>query len=587
MSVPSRMSKEKLKEYAHRYLDIGWSLTPIRHIKDPQTGDVSKNFPVKWKEYQDRLPTKLEVDNWIEQGYYLAVVTGHLSSVVVVDDDRVKNGLPEYKIISPIISQTATGGKHYYFRYTPGITLSVNHEIHMDIRGQGGNATLPPFGNYKWIKPPTIENLKALSPMSEALQRELMPASFNVVNGIAQPVKLEDLVGLDKGSRNDSLLRLANSLCNRYPRDDWGGPVWQILMGANNSFTPPLSEKEVRIIFDQATRFVATNPKKTTAQRRGEEAERTEPVFYSKMSAEEMKKVEKREKLWLGVDKVDRIFDFPTGYYVICANPGAGKGFFAMWLSRKGFELHGKKSVFFSLEMPELQVRTRLLQAWSDLTLQQFEKGASTAQAEKLMREDSFVVYPFGETDAAYQTPENFEKDVDEFYKKGYRIFHFDHFHELEGATSTDTNPRLAERWSKMFQNLCKTKYKDIWLFVYAQPNGAAARKSLLRRDDISGSKVITQKCEVFISLNREITINKETKEVEVNAENRNITLWLDKNRISNRQYVGAQLYFGEDGNFYDSDYQAKQGRMITPTQNLETDVTEAFGLEDNAFSDF
>jgi hypothetical protein len=204
------------------------------------------------------------------------------------------------------------------------------------------------------------------------------------------------------------------------------------------------------------------------------------------------------------------------------------------------------------------------------------------------MKEDIMVVYPFGETDAGFQTPDNFEKDIDEFYERGYRCFHFDHFHELEGANANDTNQKLAEVWAKKFQDICKTKYKDIWMYVYAQPNGAAAAKSLLRRSDISGSKVITQKCEYFISLNREVTVNKDTKQVEVNQENRNVTFWLDKSRTTSKQHIGTHLYFGKDGNYYEDQETAGEVPGYQSNDLTMTDVQDAFGIggEDD-FADF
>ena len=61
--------------------------------------------------------------------------------------------------------------------------------------------------------------------------------------------------------------------------------------------------------------------------------------------------------------------------------------------------------------MGEKLVRTRILQAWSDLTLSQFKKKANTQKAQKLMKQDVISVYPFGQKDSRYQTPENFEKD--------------------------------------------------------------------------------------------------------------------------------------------------------------------------------
>ena len=73
------------------YLKLGWSLVPI----SPDT----KIPTIAWKKYQTTPPTVEEITSWIEKGWYLAVVTGEVSGIIVVDDDRIKNGLPEYGLL--------------------------------------------------------------------------------------------------------------------------------------------------------------------------------------------------------------------------------------------------------------------------------------------------------------------------------------------------------------------------------------------------------------------------------------------------------------------------------------------------------
>jgi hypothetical protein len=299
------------------------------------------------------------------------------------------------------------------------------------------------------------------------------------------------------------------------------------------------------------------------------------PVFYSDLNDEDMQKNEKWEEAPIGLNKLDGIFKFPVGYYIICANPGAGKGFFATWLTRRFYEQHGITSAYFSLEMSESMIRKRLKQSWSDITQVEFDSGHSTQKAISLMKKNIIAVYPFGESDQSYQTPENFKKDIQKFYELGYRVFHFDHLHELDGANTNDTNQRVIEVWGKVFQDVCK-QYEDIWLFVYAQPNGAAASKSLIKRTDVAGSKSITQKCEFFLSLNRVTNEDKDTGEVKVEEENREVILYLDKSRKSSKQHIGCKLYFGEDGNYYENKDQYNQ-----KTFNLADEYSEAIGIFD------
>jgi len=272
--------------------------------------------------------------------------------------------------------------------------------------------------------------------------------------------------------------------------------------------------------------------------------------LYSSKPLGDLTKIEKKEALNTGVSYIDNDFGFPCGYYVILGNPGTGKSWFALWLSRMFWRHDQMMSVYFSLEMPEPMVRKRILQQWSDLSKLEIESGVSPNQALELLSQDIIVVDDFYSEDGQMQTIENFEMWVEEYYKLGYRIFHFDHLHELFGSNDNARNQTVTEKWAKCFQQICK-KYTDLWLFVYAQPNGAAANKRVLRRTDIAGSKAITQKCDYFLSLNRNVEIDEKTGVVMVDDGERNIILYLDKTRYTEKSHIGFKIYFSETGNFF------------------------------------
>jgi len=48
----------------------------------------------------------------------------------------------------------------------------------------------------------------------------------------------------------------------------------------------------------------------------------------------ELTTFKKRKELMTGISEIDADFSFPRGYYVIIGNPGTGKSWFAIWLSR-------------------------------------------------------------------------------------------------------------------------------------------------------------------------------------------------------------------------------------------------------------
>lgn len=507
-------------------------------------GTTTKRPMVKWKEYQDRRATKEEVYEWIEKGWSLGVITGHLSGIDVVDDDRIKANLDPWVIDSAVVARTKSGGKHYYFLHRSGVRNTSNAELRVDIRGEGGYVVVPPFFGYKWEKKPAESAIKSLGNIPNASYLEINQRRLKTA-----PSSYSELVGVSTGGRDNSLLTVARRLCNSTPENEWPS-LLDVLYDINQTYDPPLSDSVVREKLNQAINFVRDNPLEEKKTREAEELTKEYlPKMYSAMTKEEINKQKLRKSLPLGIPEIDSWFPFPTGYYVICANPGAGKGWFAFWLIRKFWELHGIKSVFFSLEMSISTVTERLKQAWSDLTQFQFQNGDSVAKGIELMQKDILIPDDFEAEDQSKQTPELFKAKFDFYYNLGYRVFHFDHLHELDGANDNNFNQKVTSEWAKVFQQISK-EHEDAWLFVFAQPNGAAAAKKIIQRTDIAGSKAITQKCDYFVSLNREVE-KDEKGDILINNEKRDVILWVDKSRHTSQAHRGVRLFFAETGNYF------------------------------------
>jgi len=98
------MTKTKL-DAALEYLERGWSIIPIR--------PDAKRPAIKWLEYQERLPTEEEVEEWWTKwpNHDIAIVTGALSGVVVVDcdNDEAAHAAYDAGMRSPIKVKTKRG----------------------------------------------------------------------------------------------------------------------------------------------------------------------------------------------------------------------------------------------------------------------------------------------------------------------------------------------------------------------------------------------------------------------------------------------------------------------------------------------
>lgn len=153
----------KLTE-ALEYLDRGWSIIPIR----PET----KRPAIKWIEYQDRLPTEEEVERWWTNhpDHDIAIVTGHLSGLVIVDCDNEESRIAAHEAgMDSLIQVKTKRGIHLYFEHPrDGIRRGPRAGINsrgvdwpkidgLDFRGDGSYALLPPSKNYEWNIPPHFD----------------------------------------------------------------------------------------------------------------------------------------------------------------------------------------------------------------------------------------------------------------------------------------------------------------------------------------------------------------------------------------------------------------------------------------------
>lgn len=525
-------------DIALQYWEKGWNVVPFKFTWVEEDNKFSKKPVGEWKDFQTRRQTKQDVEKLfsvVEGGFEgIGVVTGAVSGLTVIDVDSYK-GESGLNIDSGLVAKTINGGSHYYFKYKDlgGDKTQVGSHRNIDIRS-GGLIVIPPSGvgdkKYEWVK----KCAKADLP-------ELPEEILKLISIPKQSLARESSYGLTEyrnPTLHDRLVSFMDHKPSNKTKDSWRKECWDWLVEANNTCQPPKGESELRTIFKSVEKFLDSKV----------EEGRSNITFYSTRTVEEITTFAPRAYYPLGLEVMDRDFGFPPGFYVICGHPGSGKGFLATFLARRFFERHALRSVLFSLEMGETLVKKRILQQWSDLTEAQLDAGGDTSYAVRMMQDDAIAIYEFGRNNPEYITPDNFENDVKFFYDKGFRIFMFDHLHEIPGANVNDTNQKVTEDWGKRFEEI-KKNYPDIWLIIFAQPNGEAIKKKILGRGDMSGSKSISHKCDYFLSINRKIKKNEEGDMV-FDAENRDVLLYLDKGRDITRSYFGEELYFETTGNY-------------------------------------
>ena len=145
---------------ALEYLDMGWSVIPCR----PET----KRPRIKWKEFQDTLPTEEQITDWWTRfpSDPIALITGSLSGVVVVDCDNEQALHSAFDCGMKSIYRVKTKrGHHLYFAHPKdGIRRGPKAGVNsrgadwpringLDFRGDGSYALVPPSKNYTWDVP--------------------------------------------------------------------------------------------------------------------------------------------------------------------------------------------------------------------------------------------------------------------------------------------------------------------------------------------------------------------------------------------------------------------------------------------------
>lgn len=228
-------------EHALEYLERGWCVLPCKA--------GTKHPKVKWREYRERLPTEPEVREWWTRwpNAGIAVLTGKVSGLVVVDIDGRSGGTLDGHPITPLMSKTPDG-HHLFYTSDTGIRNAVKAPGPggpSDIRGDGGIVLLPPSRHpsghrYAWV----LQGEP--NPLPEWVRKHSESSSRVQISGGTkkQPAWIEAALRGDvpKGTRNDTAARLAGY----YRNLGMALPIIEAqMLSWNQLLQEPLDEREV------------------------------------------------------------------------------------------------------------------------------------------------------------------------------------------------------------------------------------------------------------------------------------------------------------------------------------------------------
>lgn len=252
------MYSEILHAWAIAYRKAGWCVIPA----------YNKRPSFDWKKYQTQLPTTEETQEWFEdipEDGQIALVTGEISGVSVIDIDCHKEGCPAKKdgecncfpeapesflphFPSSLVSKTGSGGYHVFYGYHEklGNSVGIAHP-QLDVRSDGGIIILPPslhdrFPNeYEWQTEWGVEAIRSLPTVPTfllSMLKEKPKADWNRI-----------VAGMGMGARNSSAAALAGKLASTFHDDDLGA-AWELLRLWNtHKNSPPMDERELASTF--------------------------------------------------------------------------------------------------------------------------------------------------------------------------------------------------------------------------------------------------------------------------------------------------------------------------------------------------
>jgi hypothetical protein len=290
---------------ALEYLSRGWSVIPV-HGKRPR-------IPA-WAPYQERLPTVQEITTWWNQwpDAGIAIITGRISKLVVVDIDPKNGGTREGLPSTGRVAKTGGGGWHLFYSYPDGPEPVQNQTgmFHdgVDVRADGGYVVAAPSphasgGTYQW----EAENALTTPP-----DWVIKPSAL--AHAEEDKSWLSDVMGAGapEGQRNDAVASMAGLMRSK----DIDVTMAQALIVSQvNSWVAPLPEAEVR----RTVQSVYATAERRASARTAEEQEKRDQPFRALRFNNYMKEYGAAEQSWLAdgwmlEDTIAFVASPPGGY---------------------------------------------------------------------------------------------------------------------------------------------------------------------------------------------------------------------------------------------------------------------------------
>ena len=241
------MQTKTTLETALEYEKLGWSIFPVGKDKRPLLDS--------WLELQSRRSTPEEIKKWytLLPDAGIAVVTGKISNITVLDIDAKHNRSPkEFKIPPTVSSQTGGGGVHIFFKYHP--SKSSNGQLFglgVDLKSDGGYVVLSPSihnsgKKYEWmLSPSNTEMAEVPEWLIQALDN----------NKNVEKLWKKETSEVTEGNRNETAASIAGKIRQTLPVELRETVGWPGMLAWNMAISKPLPENELRGIWQSIAKY--------------------------------------------------------------------------------------------------------------------------------------------------------------------------------------------------------------------------------------------------------------------------------------------------------------------------------------------
>lgn len=557
-----------VQEQAKFYLSLGWSVFPLRPNEKIPTG--------AWKEYQSRRITNEEVDTLFKEDSNIALACGPISNLLVVDVDLYKNKteLPQ-AIESPLMAVTPRGGIHYFFKHTPQKQNTVNDEIGIDVRSEGGYVAISPsqvkletgtIGKYNWVKPPSKEMLDTLPEAPKWLLDVIFAPKMTLDSSAPVfDVSEHKFEVINEGGRNNTMSRLALSWFNRYRKAD---VVYSLLKQQNREYCkPPLPEYEVNSIYQSALNKFIASPEYQS--HRPQSAPHISGDLLAQVAADnpyvnhtlandvdftiEQLMQGKKKGYSTGYLELDALIGgfIPSQSYLIYADTNVGKSTFTvnalMALARRDV-----KCLYFDLENDTALSTERLMFVANEgrVTLTDY-RGHLAMQPPPLdyLKKIYAPVYELQNNLEVWSMTKMLDRFneinwqgvktvIDEKVKDGVKVIVIDHLHYFSPA---ETDHAILGEIARQINNLSAEYNVAIICVAHTKKglvnpqkkNSNGVNQTRPNIDHIAGSGMIAKHFKNLIALHRQAIANdiEDTEQAE-NHDNNKTRVYIDKTKF-------------------------------------------------------